>query len=398
VAEIYDGPHATPKKTEVGPWFLSISSLRDGRLVLKESAHLSEEDYVRWTRRVAPRSGDVLFSYETRLGDAALMPDGLRACLGRRMGLLRPIRAEVNPRFLLYSYLAPAFQREIEKRTVRGATVDRIPLNELGEWPIAVPPLHEQDAIVEVLGALDDKIDCNETILRTSQMLADATWDSLTQAAMSEARCTTLGQLSRDGMLYVSDGYRTKQAELAVQGAPVLRVADVEHGTLRPSLKDYVSAALRDRFARKTSAVGDVVVTTKGTVGRVAMVPAWTPEFVYSPQLCFFRVMQESRIDRHWLLGWLRGPEFREGIRAIQHQTDMAPYVNLKDLRGTCITLPPFSVQRQIGDLLRPLEECAQLANRESSVLAECRHRLLPLLMSGLFRLSTAESLVEEAV
>lgn len=23
IAEIFDGPHATPKKTEVGPWFLS---------------------------------------------------------------------------------------------------------------------------------------------------------------------------------------------------------------------------------------------------------------------------------------------------------------------------------------------------------------------------------------
>ncbi|MHB1613835.1 MAG: restriction endonuclease subunit S domain-containing protein [Actinomycetes bacterium] len=107
LADVYDGPHATPNKTESGPWFLSISSLVNGRLVLAESAHLDEDDFQRWTRRVTPREGDVLFSYETRLGEAALMPAGVRGCLGRRMGLLRP--KSINPRFLLYAYLGPQF-------------------------------------------------------------------------------------------------------------------------------------------------------------------------------------------------------------------------------------------------------------------------------------------------
>ena len=168
VAEVFDGPHATPHKTDTGPWYLSISSLQNGRLVLDESAHLSEEDFVRWTRRITPQVGDVLFSYETRLGEAALMPDGVRGCLGRRMGILRP-RRDVNPRFLLYAYLGPRFQDEIRRRTVRGATVDRIPLNELANWPIQIPDRATQDEIAEVLGALDDKIDCNA---RESAVLA----------------------------------------------------------------------------------------------------------------------------------------------------------------------------------------------------------------------------------
>lgn len=133
MVDVFDGPHATPTKTASGPWFLSISSLRGGRLVISESAHVSEEDFVRWTRRVAPEAGDVLFSYETRLGEAALMPEDLRACLGRRMGLLRPRRDVIDPRFLLYAYLGPQFQAEIQRRAIRGATVDRIPLNSVGQ-------------------------------------------------------------------------------------------------------------------------------------------------------------------------------------------------------------------------------------------------------------------------
>ena len=90
VCEVYDGPHATPAKTSSGPIFLGITSLKKGRIDLSETEHISEEDFTRWTRRVTPRAGDVVFSYETKLGEAEIIPEGLRCCLGRRMELMRP--------------------------------------------------------------------------------------------------------------------------------------------------------------------------------------------------------------------------------------------------------------------------------------------------------------------
>src|SRR5260370_12457719 len=94
---IYDGPHATPKKTTSGPIFLGIASLSQGRLDLTESEHLSEKDFAIWTRRVTPRYGDIVFSYETRLGEVALIPEGLKCCLGRRMALMRVDRTMADP-------------------------------------------------------------------------------------------------------------------------------------------------------------------------------------------------------------------------------------------------------------------------------------------------------------
>lgn len=171
---IYDGPHATPVRRETGPYFLNISSLKDGRLDLAESDHVAEEDFDRWTRRVVPQGGDLLFSYETRLGDAALMPEGVRACLGRRMALMRPNREVVDPRFLLYCYLSPAFKRLIEQNTVHGATVNRIALSTMGAWSLQIPALPNQRAIAEVLGALDDKIASNTRLATTADALARA--------------------------------------------------------------------------------------------------------------------------------------------------------------------------------------------------------------------------------
>ncbi|MFE4695189.1 restriction endonuclease subunit S [Streptomyces sp. NPDC056749] len=154
LAELFDGPHATPHKTPTGPWFLSISSLKSGYLDLAESAHLSEEDFPRWTRRVQPQGGDVLFSYETRLGDAALMPPGVRGSLGRRMALLRSKSVAVSGSLLLHAYLAPAFQEEIKRRAIHGATVDRLPLKEMPGWRISLPAAGERERLSAKLDAL----------------------------------------------------------------------------------------------------------------------------------------------------------------------------------------------------------------------------------------------------
>ena len=142
-AEVFDGPHATPKKTESGPWYLSISSLKNGRFDLTESAHLSEAEFPTWTRRVTPRVGDTLFSYETRIGQAASWVREEPAALGRWMGLPRPRKGVIDPRFLTLVYLGPQFQALIESKTVRGSTVDRIPIADVASWELSIPPLAE---------------------------------------------------------------------------------------------------------------------------------------------------------------------------------------------------------------------------------------------------------------
>jgi len=155
IADVFDGPHATPNKTDSGPWYLSISSLANGRFDLAESAHLGADQFDAWTRRVVPRVGDTMFSYETRIGQAAYWDRDEPAALGRRMGLLRPRESEVYPRFLTLAYLGPEFQALIRAKTVHGATVDRITIGDMPNWAISIPPIREQERIVAILDKFD---------------------------------------------------------------------------------------------------------------------------------------------------------------------------------------------------------------------------------------------------
>jgi type I restriction enzyme S subunit len=387
VAEIFDGPHATPKKTNSGPWFLSISSLDRGRLNLAESAHLSEEDFVKWTRRVTPAPGDVLFSYETRLGDAALMPEGVRACLGRRMGILRPNRNRVLPRFLLLAYLAPEFQATIRSRAIHGATVDRIPLTELPEWPIRLPDLPRQAAIVEVLGALDDKIAVNERMAVTVRELGLALYRQILQEGNSVqvAVQSVVATLTRG----VAPKYTDSPEQLTVLNQKCIRNGRVNLAPSRLTLRERVKSP---RLLQHN----DVLVnsTGVGTLGRVAR---WTSnlEATADSHVTIVR-FDEEKVDPVCAgFAMLRAqPEIEAMGEGSTGQTEL----RRSQVGELELTLPSPAGQKELRPKLDALEERADQALRESVALANLRDTLLPQLMSGKLRVRDAEKIVEDAL
>lgn len=178
----------------------------------------------------------------------------------------------------------------------------------------------------------------------------------------------TFADLVQRGSLLVNDGYRTKSEELGRPGIPILRVAEVQDGHLSPSFGDHVRDEFRGKIGVKTSEPRDVVLTTKGTVGRVARIPAVGPVFVYSPQVCFFRVIDRA-LDPRWLYYWFHGSQFRGQAAGVQSQTDMAAYINLADLRAMTLSLPSVPEQRGIAATLGALDDKIE-SNRQLSKLA----------------------------
>jgi type I restriction enzyme S subunit len=159
---LFDGPHATPPVADDGPVFLGIGNVTDdGHLDLSSIRHISEADYPRWTKRVTPQADDIVFTYEATLNRYAMIPEGFRGCLGRRMALIRPDREKVEPRFLFYYFFGHEWRETIAANILSGATVNRIPLTSFPDFPISLPPLPTQQRIAAILSAYDDLIENN---------------------------------------------------------------------------------------------------------------------------------------------------------------------------------------------------------------------------------------------
>ncbi len=180
----------------------------------------------------------------------------------------------------------------------------------------------------------------------------------------------TVGELIEAGRLVIGDGYRAKNVELGEVGIPFARAGNVRAGfafdgadRLLPERMVYVG--------RKVSRPGDVVFTSKGTVGRFGLVISTTPEFVYSPQLCFWRVQSGCEIDPRFLYFWMHGDECHRQFNALKGQTDMADYVSLRDQHAIELTLPLPIEQKAIASVLATLDGKIDSNRRFAALLEE---------------------------
>jgi len=415
LAEIFDGPHATPAKTDSGPVFLGISCLAHGRLDLTDSEHVSEEDFAAWTRRVTPLPGDVVFSYETRLGEAAIVPAGLRCCLGRRMGLLRARPGEVDPRFLLYAYLAPEFQETLRARTIHGSTVDRIPLIEMPRFPICVPrSVDEQRAIASLLAALDDKIDLNRRMNETLEELARTIFKSWfvdfdPVRAKAEGRqpvgmdaetaavfpCRLIGDVP-EGWAVSTLGEVARQRRDAVMPneiPPETPYIGLEHMPKKSiALSEWGSAGEAESQKSRFD-TGDILFgKLRPYFHKVGVAPV---SGVCSTDIV---VVQPTNPSLFGLaLGHLSSEAFVAHTNAGSDGTKM-PRTNWSWMASYKIVRPAEGPSTLFANLFRTCVSRIRAAIFESRTLSETRDLLLPKLISGELRIQDAEKMAEAAL
>ncbi len=389
VAVVYDGPHATPvspKTATSGPVFLGISSLKAGRLDLTQSGFLSESDFERWTRRVTPQAADVVFSYETRLGQAGIVPAGLRCALGRRLALMRPDQRVIDPRFLLYSYLGPKFQETIRRNTVAGSTVDRLMLRDFPRFPLLLPSMNEQRGIGATLGALDDKIESN----RRQAILIGALFAAEFLALTND--CKT--RIRLDSVATFTKGVSYRSAELTSTGdTSLVTLKSVgRHGGYQPTgLKPYIGHSKQEQVLQPRELVVAQTDLTQAAdvMGRVVRVPADASggRLVASLDLVIVRPREPMPVE--FLYGVLLEERFREHCRSRSSGTTVLHLSRdaLPQYQAPAVALEE---QQRFAALSRPLLDKQDALGRESIRLAALRDALLPELLSGRLRVPKA--------
>ncbi len=175
-------------------------------------------------------------------------------------------------------------------------------------------------------------------------------------------------KLIDSNILVINDGYRAKNVELSKCGLPFARAQNINNG-FHFDNADYFPVEDIIKVGIKVSRPGDVVFTSKGTVGRLAFVCKDTPKFVYAPQLCFWRSLNHQEIQPRWLYYWMHSSEFFAQYKGVSGQTDMAEYVSLYDQRNMSITVPSLNTQKRIAEILGSLDDKIELNRKQNETL-----------------------------
>lgn len=434
VAEVYDGPHATPKKTDSGPVFLGISSLQNGRIDPSQLEYLSEDDFGKWTRRVLPRAGDVVFSYETRIGQAAIIPPHMRCCLGRRMALVRPDASRLHPRYFLYHFMGPEFQDRLRAKTVHGSTVERLLLTEFPDLQVRIPPIETQNGIVAILGSIDDRMDllhqANLTLGSIAQTIFKSWFvdfdpvrakaegqepegfDAETMALFSSEfedtklgsvpkgwGCSTLGELCKEhgGFLQTGPfGSQLHAADYVDAGIPVVMPQDMRNRRVALDKISRIREQQAQELGRHRLQPGDIVFSRRGDVGRHAVISATESGWLCGTGCILVRPGPRWSSTAYLSL-FLHLPDTKDWIERHAVGATM-PNLNTGILGSLPVLIPSAKILVAFEAIAGSLEARISANLAHSNLLADLRDTLLPRLISGQLRIPEAQEAVEEAL
>ena len=288
-------------------------------------------------------------------------------------------------RFIHWVFRSPLGEA-LRMSIARGTSVTTITGPDLAGLLIPLPPLPEQRAIAEVLGALDDKIESNRRVVQNVMKLSTTLFNKW-RSTVSDWNITTFGEFAS-----VYGGATPKTGSPEYWDGPHcwLTPTDVTH---LDSI--YLSSSARtitdEGLASASTEVhppGTILMTSRATIGAFAVnqVPC-------APNQGFIAV-RPANAGQRWFL-------FHEMSRRVPEMLDRANGTTFREIsRGSFKSMELLvpdddNAFGRLDSELSPLHERAAQAVSETSCLAATRDTLLPALLSGRIRIPVAAELME---
>ncbi len=390
---VIDCPHTTPKWQGDGVRVVRNFNLNRGRLDFTDGWFVDEETYLQRTKRAVPEPGDIIISREAPVGAAAIVPVGLKCCLGQRLVLLKPDRSRISPEYLIFALLSEQVQTQFRRADSTGSIVSNLCIPDLME--IQIPVCDDmQEETVKILSGINRAIELNERqcslLSRQLEMIYEQwfvrydfpTGDGRTYRASggvmehnADIGCEIPAGWQVKGLLELmswNSGSQPPKSE---------HISEPREGYVRfiqnrdysdDSHITYIPESRRNRLCTEM----DIMVDKYGSAGQTRFGIAGA----YNVAL--------SRID-------VNGGSMREFIRSYLSSGDVKRYLSGSSVASTRASLsadnlsflnvavPPENILAEYEGLAQAHIRRMILLKKSSRRLEKLRDRLIPLLMSG---------------
>ncbi|MFD7316911.1 hypothetical protein [Streptomyces sp. NPDC059883] len=295
----------------------------------------------------------------------------------------RLTRKKANPHFYFYLFRSPLGRRLMES-IVEQVAVAGVRISDLRELLVPHPSLREQDAVVDVLGVLDEKISVNESIAITVDDLASSLYRRAVEGS-GAMRSIPLGEIADVNRVATKpkEGGMLRYVDIAAVGV----------GTYDwPARVPWSEAPGR---ARRKAFAGDTIWSTVRPNRRShALVLDTDHELVFSTGLA---VLSPRSVGPALLYEVTRTVDFQNYLEKVA-EGSAYPAVRAERFKQAPVVLPAPEDCDKFEAVVMDLRLRSHQAKVESRTLASLRDTLLSQLMSGKLRVRDAEKIVEDAV
>lgn len=343
-----------------------------------------------WTTQVTKRAepNDILMSVRAPVG--AINETREQICIGRGLAAIRAGK-EVDRDFLWYalSWLQPSITGNA------GAVFPSISKDDIEDLTIPLPPLNEQRRIVAFLdqafAALDraranaeanlaDSRDFAPSLIATA-FSKDAPWPVHTVSDL-----VNLGIIERpiDGN---HGETHPKKEDFVVCGVPFIMASDLADGAVDQKRCAFLTRAQADGLRKGFAKDGDVLLSHKGTIGRAAILSTDLDYVMLTPQVTYYRVLDEARLDRTFLYHCMRSAPFQRRMIDIAKSGATRAYIGITRQLELQIPLPDVETQKRLTGKIEDAEDKMRAVERRCAErlgeIQELRQALLKSAYAG---------------
>ena len=319
------------------------------------------------------RKGDVLFgkrrAYQKKVAIAPF--DGIFSAHGM---VLRP-REEVVDKGFFPLFISSDYFLNAAIQISVGSLSPTINWKDLRELEFELPDLETQRKLSDVLWAIINTAEAYKRLIAVS--------DELVKSQFVEM----FGDSSARG-----EEWKRITVKDAIKEGYIARPLDGNHGEKHPKGEDYVPQGvpfimaqdLRDKkvdfenchFITETQAktlkkgwakTGDVLLTHKGTIGRVAIVqPSQYDDMLLTPQITYYRCLKN--IGNEYLAAYFTTDYFSKQLQSMITGTTRAS-VTITQQENLVLIIPPMDMQRRFVEFVQQLDKSKYVARKVTCLL-----------------------------
>lgn len=261
--KITDGTHQTPTYFPDGIVFLSSKNVTTGKIDWENIKYIDEAQHLELHKRVAPKIGDILLAKNGTTGVAAIVDRDIVFDIYVSLAWLRP-KGEITSEYLLQFINSPLAKKQFNSR-LKGIGVPNLHLKEIKEVKIPIPPLSEQQAIVEKLDtafALIDQAKAN--IEKNIQNAKELFQSKLNQIFSQKGEGWEERKLGEIGKVCMCKRIMKHQTD------PDGEIPFYKIGTFGKAADAFISNEIYLDFKKKYSypKKGEILISASGTIGR----------------------------------------------------------------------------------------------------------------------------------
>jgi len=263
-------------------------------------------------------------------------------------------------------------------------------------FKLLLPPLQTQKRIAEILSAYDDLIENNLKRIKLLEQAAQNIYKEwFVNLRFPGYKNTPINEETglpegwekkriKDCEIKIGDGnYSSKYPrakEFLEKGVPFFSTKEIENGRLTLEGVKHISEKKHSELTKGHIRGGDVLLATRGSIGKVAFVDNRFEGFNINAQLVFFRANNLQTFGR-FLYCHLNNSYTNKELISVGSGTAQ-PQLPIKTLNQFQILVPESKIQKEFDSLVSSKFSLIELLLIQNQKLKAARDILLPRLMN----------------